>query len=264
MESIIRYVGSKWRLAPKLIPLFPDYKCYVEPFCGSLAMLFSKQKTRTEVVNDIDSDLINLYEILRCDHKRFAEKVFYTPFSRQLYNYLCKHKEEYITPLDKAWFYYAANRMGWTNILTKDSIRVDTTGADPAQMHAIDKLFNLFIDRMNNVFLENKKYNEVISQYDKEHTFFYCDPPYYTTEDTYAASKFDEDDHRFLALKLKNIKGKAMVSYYESEFIDSLYKGWNKEVFTLLSRQKKEVKKEVIYFNYEKPGQLTLPIMGAL
>ena len=257
VSRLIPYTGGKNRYAKKLVPLFPTYKCYVEPFCGSLAVLFNKPKTKTEVVNDLDSELINFYRIIRENSQEFKRMIHFTPYSREVYNTLIESKE-YKTQLEKAWKFYAIKRMGWTNKPSKDSIRVDTKGGDASLFHQLEELLWAFADRLNNVFLECKPYDHVIRQWDRDYTFFYCDPPYLNSEKMYEKGDFSKKDHEKLAYTLKNIKGKAMISYYENKWLDSLYKGWNKKTFSIKSRQGKDTKTEVIYFNYKINKQLSL------
>jgi DNA adenine methylase len=54
----IAYFGSKVRIAPRIVEYLPPHRGYVEPYCGSLAVLFAKPPSVYEVVNDLDGDLV--------------------------------------------------------------------------------------------------------------------------------------------------------------------------------------------------------------
>ena len=45
-NPIIPWIGGKRRLASRILPLFPDHGCYVEPFCGAAALFFLKPRQR--------------------------------------------------------------------------------------------------------------------------------------------------------------------------------------------------------------------------
>jgi DNA adenine methylase len=76
------YFGGKQMLAPKLAALFPAHGHYVEPFCGSLAVLLAKEPSRYETVNDIDGELMTFWRVLR-DRSGDLERVCaLTPHSR--------------------------------------------------------------------------------------------------------------------------------------------------------------------------------------
>ena len=62
MKTIVKYPGSKWRLAEQIVSLFPKHHSYLEPFFGSGAVLFSKPRSNIETVNDLDGDVANLFQ----------------------------------------------------------------------------------------------------------------------------------------------------------------------------------------------------------
>ena len=62
MKSVIKYPGAKWSVAQWIIAHFPPHHSYLEPFFGSGAVLFSKERSNIETVNDIDDDVINLFD----------------------------------------------------------------------------------------------------------------------------------------------------------------------------------------------------------
>ena len=77
--------------------------------------------------------------------------------------------------------------------------------------------------RLARVYVECLPYSEIIKRYDKPTTFFYCDPPYYKTENYYMGGGFGRADHKRLADLLCGIKGKFLLSYNDCEEIRELY-----------------------------------------
>jgi DNA adenine methylase len=66
--------------------LFPAHKSYLEPFFGSVAVLFNKPSSSIETVNDLNDDVVNLFQVIQATPKELSEKLFLTPYSRTVYN----------------------------------------------------------------------------------------------------------------------------------------------------------------------------------
>ena len=88
--------------------------------------------------------------------------------------------------------------------------------------------------RLANTVVENKDFEALIRQYDRDNAFFYCDPPYYETEGHYAVV-FRKEDHARLRDTLASSKGKWMVSYNDCEYIRELYKDFHILSFTRIN-----------------------------
>ncbi|WP_029237981.1 DNA adenine methylase, partial [Streptococcus sobrinus] len=85
MKSLLRYPGSKWNMAKQIVSLLPEHKSYLEPFFGSGAVLFSKPRSAIETVNDLNDDIVNLFKVIQTQPDILEEKLFYTPYSRSVY-----------------------------------------------------------------------------------------------------------------------------------------------------------------------------------
>lgn len=82
MRTVLKYPGSKWNIAGQLVNMIPTHHSYVEPYFGSGAVLFNKPISDIETVNDLDSDVTNLFRCIQKDSERLARMVMTTPFSR--------------------------------------------------------------------------------------------------------------------------------------------------------------------------------------
>jgi DNA adenine methylase len=79
LKSPFPYFGGKSRVASIVWERFGDCRNYVEPFCGSAAMLLGRPHypfvdgTRTETVNDYDCMVANFWRALQADPEAIAE-----------------------------------------------------------------------------------------------------------------------------------------------------------------------------------------------
>ena len=82
---VIRYHGSKFRLAPWVLQHFPPHTCYVESFGGAAGVLMQKPRSYAEVYNDLDGDIVNLFRVLQNPESRsgLVERLVLTPYSRE-------------------------------------------------------------------------------------------------------------------------------------------------------------------------------------
>ncbi len=85
MRAVLKYPGSKWSIADWIISYFPEHHSYLEPFFGSGAVLFCKPRSNIETVNDLDGNVVNLFEWIKKDPERLAHEIYFTPYARQVY-----------------------------------------------------------------------------------------------------------------------------------------------------------------------------------
>lgn len=85
-QLLVPWMGGKRRLAKHLIPLFPEHQCYVELFAGGAALFFLRpEKAKTEVLNDLNGGLINLYRVVQHHFDEFVRQFEWTLTSREVF-----------------------------------------------------------------------------------------------------------------------------------------------------------------------------------
>lgn len=126
MNAVFKYPGAKWSIASWIIDHFPPHHSYVEPFFGSGAVLFSKRRSNIETVNDLDGDVVNLFECIRKDPERLAREIYWTPYARQVYDQAYEEMRTekdsfrqavnfYIRMMMGHGFRTTGERVGWKN-----------------------------------------------------------------------------------------------------------------------------------------------------
>lgn len=231
MRSPLIWFGGKSKLAKDIIRLMPAHKAYIEPFGGAAHVIAQKPPIQTEVYNDIDGEVVNFLLVTRADADRFVVEVDSLPYSRKLYEtWLSDPLPDDDFARAVRWFYL--NRCG----IAKGNRERNTgwrhagsPGSSPAPAYysAVESIRG-FAQRMRGVQIECQDFREIIRVYDSPDALFYVDPPYIGREKYYAGG-FTEQDHRELADMLGNIKGKAVVSYYDDPLLLELYPDWRRE-----------------------------------
>jgi DNA adenine methylase len=230
----LRYYGSKWRLAPTIINLFPPHICYAEPFAGSATVLLQKPPSLTEVYNDADQQVVEFFRVLRERTAELVHAVQLTPWSRAEFHlsYLPAEDE-----LERARRFYVRSWQGRAGASSPDNggwrfDRINSRGKPLLlNWHETEHLWEL-ARRLKMVQLECDDALQVIRRFDAPSTLFYCDPPYLAETRSQRRGKtgyryeMDEADHRELAILLHSIQGMAIVSHYPCPLYDELYADW--------------------------------------
>lgn len=97
----LRYHGGKFRLAPWICGFFPEHTVYVEPFGGAASVLLHKDRTHSEVYNDVHDEVVNVFRVLRDPvmAEQLARMVDLTPFARAEFEASYEHTDE---PVERA------------------------------------------------------------------------------------------------------------------------------------------------------------------
>jgi len=233
MDSFISWIGGKKQLREIICGHFPQSgtEKYVEVFGGAAWVLFHKDKhAKLEVYNDINSNLVNLFKCVKYHPNTLNEELENMLNSREMYNN-CKalYKSDALTDIQRAARYFYMIKASFGS-------KVSSFGAQSRNITNAEYLGS-FKERLSKVVIENKTFEALIKQYDRPHTLFYCDPPYFGTEKYYDTgdTAFDKAMHEKLAETLRKIKGKVIISYNDHEYIRELYHGFNIEAISRLN-----------------------------
>lgn len=218
------WIGGKSQLAADIVDLIPkDHKLYVEVFGGALNVFYRKLPSDREVVNDINGELINLHRVIKTNPQSLSTYLNQMLISRNLFYAISKGNLKPRNKIERAAYYY---------YLISQSFGCSTkTFAMNAKTRKPKNIYRDFFQwskRLKYVTIEEKSFDKLIDDYNKDDAFFYCDPPYVGTEHYYKnTGGFSQDQHKLLAQKLLGIKGKFLVSYNDCELVRELYKGCN-------------------------------------
>ena len=251
MKPPISRMGGKSRLRKTIIEMLPEHTCYVELFMGAGWVYFGKEPSKVEVVNDIDSELVNLFKMLKY-HAPEVERLLQYEFSgRDIFEEYKHATLGQLTEIHRAIrFLYIISQ----SFASKgDSYGYAPTAKPPGHIYYTDLLHQVR-DRLRNTYVENLSFETVIDKYDRTGTVFFADPPYYQTAG-YKGCEFGEKDHLLLRKKLGSIKGKFLLTINDCPEVREWYKEFNiKEVEVPYSicrdTEKRRDFKELIITNY--------------
>lgn len=245
---ILRRLGNKSAIASEIIKYFPPHKIYIEPFFGAGGMFFNKPKAKYNIVNDLDSDVFNLFMVVM-NQKEELEKAFYKmPIHQDLMNYWNKNKET--DPIKKALRFLLLSNYGYMG--KPETIGMQITLPSEQIIKNIEPTFELLF----NVKFSNKDFRKFLkviafrNQNEINEAFIYCDPPYLSTVDNYSNS-FTEHESVILFNSLQETGCKWAMSEFDNPFIIKQAKERNLNVHFIGERQSlKNRRTEILITNY--------------
>ncbi|MGS0744193.1 DNA adenine methylase [Glaciimonas sp. GG7] len=222
-SPIIPWLGGKRRLADKLIPLFPPHECYVEVFCGGAALYFLRPvPARTEVINDINGELVNLYRVVQHHMEEFVRQFKWAISSRQIFKWQQAVRPETLTDIQRAARFYYLQQHAFSGKVVGQNFGTSTTG--PAiNLCRIEENLSAAHLRLAGTYVENLPWLECMQRYDRPHSFFYLDPPYWQTEGYGVPFGFEQ--YQLMAEFMRTCKGKVMVSINDHPDIRAVFEG---------------------------------------
>jgi len=229
MKSFLAYMGGKSLLTNKIIPRIPDHNCYCEVFAGAAWLLFKKEESTVEIINDINTDLVTLYRVVQNHLDEFIRYLRWILVSRAEFERFKAANPETLTDIQRAVRYYYLLKLGYAARIKSPSFSVATTSRPRLNLLRIEEELSAVHLRLSQVYIENKDYRTFIPKYDKPDTFFYLDPPYHGCEDYYGDGIFNREDFTVLRDLLNAINGKFILSINDVDDIRDLFKDFNIE-----------------------------------
>lgn len=222
MNSFMSWVGGKKALRDEVIIRMPPfYEKYIEVFGGAGWVLFRKSPgNETEIYNDFNSNLVNLFRCVRDNPGRLKFKLRYVINSREDFRWIAYLHKRGLFPkfhdYDRAAKFYQLIRFSYASGL-------DSFAGQPHSMWADFPIIDMASKRLQKVVVENQDFEVLIKHYDSNVSFFYCDPPYYSTESYYKDVGFTTKDHIRLRDTLLDCSGKFLVSYNDCAEIREIW-----------------------------------------
>lgn len=257
------YFGGKFTWLDYLYENFPNhFTHFVDVFAGSFCISINYKGNVIKTANEINEEITNFFEVLRNHETELLRLLQLTPCSLAEYNNAwettgdkIENARRFYIRARQSFFGLGAQQKnkGWHMAKTKCNAKGGETVSK--WNNALEKLHEVAAIIRSNFQITNFDFTDCIEKIDFEQCFFYCDPPY--PKETRASFndykfEFSTEKHVLLSEKLHNIKGLAMISSYDSELYNELYKDWRKVAFPVKKNNIRSGEvREVIWMNYD-------------
>ncbi len=221
MNGFIPYFGGKSRLVKTIIGKIPAHTFYVEVFAGGASVFFSKDPSRAEVINDLDLDLVTLYRVIKHHPEELYRQYKFSLIARTEFERNQKIKPETLTDIQRAARYLYLQKCAFGGHVKKQTFGTSTTGKPRLNLLSLESTIEEAWRRLMHVVVECKDFRHLIPRYDRPHTFFFLDPPYWDIP----GYNFDFSEKDFVDLReiLQTIKGKFLMTINDTPEVNEIF-----------------------------------------
>ncbi len=269
IKPVLKYPGSKATIARWITSFFPKHAHYLEPYCGSAAVFFAKTPAQHEILNDMNSNLMNLFRVIREHGEALAASIEMTPWSEEEYHFCDRY---YLEPsgddiedarrfLVKCWQTHGIKfdvTAGWRhNGLHGNVYPVRLWCKLPDRILAV-------VSRLREAEIRNRPALEMIAYYNDPDCLIYADPPYLHTTRTGGRlyrHEMTDDEHIALLNALDVHRGPVILSGYEHPLYSNRLQGWHK-VTTPAVTEHGNTRMEVLWLNQKAAQTRQMPLFS--
>lgn len=231
VKSPFGYYGAKLRLVSKIVEQLPPHNAWVEAFCGSAALTLAKKPAPIEVINDLDNEIVNVFQQLRENNEALCQAIALTPYAREeLFD--ARESMGVGEPLERARKFLIATMMtvnatygsGSAGFSFSQSFSREEKEARVSRWYNLPERLSKVVDRLRSIRIENRDARELVRMFaDRPATLIYLDPPYFVRrEHKYVIDAVDKDFHRELLTECRLSRCMIIISGYDNELYNSM------------------------------------------
>lgn len=168
---------------------------------------------------------MNLYRVVKHHLEEFVRQFKWVLLSRQIYKWLQAVPEETLTDIQRAARFYYLQKQAFGGKVEERTFGTATTSPPRFNLLLIEEELSMAHLRLSRTVIERLDWAECIQRYDRPHTLFYCDPPYWGTEGY--GVEFGLENYVQMAQLAQEIKGKMIISVNDIPEMRQTFEGLN-------------------------------------
>lgn len=223
--ALIPYFGGKSRLAKVIINRLPRHDCYCEVFAGAASVLFAKDPSPAEVINDLDRDLITLYRVVKHHPEELYNQFKLTLVARDEFKRQMQVTPDTLTDVQRAARYLYLQKSCFGGKVRGRTFGTSTTQPPRLNFLNLEQTIQDAWIRLSQVTIECMDFRELIPRYDRQHTVFFLDPPYWCIPGY--KHDFELQDFIDLAGVVKDVKGRFLMTLNDTKEVREIFSKYN-------------------------------------
>lgn len=226
------YVGGKKQLAQRLSRLIDStpHDLYAEPFVGMGGVFLRRERApEVEVINDRSQDVANFFRILQRHYEAFFDLLKWRLTSRAEFDRLMTQDPATLTDLERAARFLYLQRLAFGGKVAGRNFGYSLSGPARFDTTKLAVLLEAIHDRLASVTIECLDWRDFLTRWDRPGALFFCDPPYFGTEDYYGRDLFPAADHEAMAEALGRIRGRFILTINDLPETRAIYRAFEIE-----------------------------------
>lgn len=257
MKGPVAYIGGKNRIANRIIALFPEHRTYIEVFAGGAQVLFHKEPSTVEIINDLDSDVVTFFRVCQSHYPELIRYLKYLLTSREWFDRLQAQDPKTLTDVQRAARFFYLQKNAYAGLVRKRKFGYSVEEPTRFNPETIPELIEKTHQRLAHVQIEHLPYQDILRRYDRLTSLFYLDPPYFGRK--LYNFNFSEKDFVELSERLAQLSGKFVLSMNDTPEVRQIFRPFHRREIELAYTAQQAAGKrfrELLITNY-KPREAT-------
>lgn len=224
MIGPLSYIGGKNRIAKQIIATFPEHETYVEAFAGGAQVFFHKEPSRTEVLNDLDGDIVNFFRVCQIHQEELLRFLKFIIVSRKWFELFDIQNPDSLTDIQRAARFFYLQKNAYAGLVRHRKYHYSVAAPPSFNPERVPDVIEEVHHRLARVQIECLPYEEILRRFDRQGTLFYLDPPYWGR----SLYRFNlaAEDFKLLADRLRHVKGRFVLSLNDVPDVRAVFAGF--------------------------------------
>lgn len=252
MKGPFGYIGGKNRIADHIIGIFPKHQTYVEVFSGGAQVLFHKQPSEVEVLNDIDGEVVTFFRVCQSHYEELLRYMKFLLPSRGWFELLRTQDPKALTDVQRAARFLYLQKNAYAGTVRTPGFRYAVEKGPIFNPKSLPEIIERTHDRLARVQIECASYEDILRRYDRPTTLFYLDPPYWGRR--LYRFNFSTADFEELERRLEKVRARFVLSLNDVPEVRKLFSKFRLSEIELSYTAQRDSKKrfaELLITNYE-------------
>jgi DNA adenine methylase len=217
----LSYIGGKNRIANQIVAILPKHTTFAEPFAGGAQVLFHKEPSEAEILNDLNDDIVNFFRVVQLHYEEFLRYLQFILVSRKWFSLFQSQNPATLTDIQRAARFFYLQKNGYAGLVRDPHYSYSVLAPKSFNPARIREIIESAHRRLGRVQIECLPYEEILKRFDRPTTVFYLDPPYWK-RNLYRFN-FTEADFQKLEERLRHIRGKFVLSLNDLPEVRELF-----------------------------------------